>query len=308
MGKQNVESYVPAAAFYEGKRELAGEAFSDRFAVLDLNGAAPVILAARGRDLAPGAILPLTPEDRLCAEDAARNGGSVLIPSGVGAALLFGDAAADGLIPALFPEADADLTAQAFSLMDRPEWRVSPSFAKREITTAKRAHAISEVCRDLAEGVAACERLFDPERAARFRSHSAEVAAFAGCRVEFGEMPRGKYPLSGYDRKRWTLLLLCLFLSLRGASAKGPTLRMREESRDRILTGMEYRSNADTAKRDPERFAFLDHPAFRDIRPEKTRDGYRFSLLLRSDQTGGLRSVQIETRVRVVLTAAPETA
>ena len=91
-GRPGVESYVPVAAFYEGKRELAGEAFSDRFAVLEWNGVDLRVLAARGKDLAPGTVLPLSREDAACLRDAVWDGAAVLLPCG---AILFGKAAID---------------------------------------------------------------------------------------------------------------------------------------------------------------------------------------------------------------------
>lgn len=304
-GRPGVESYVPVAAFYEGKRELAGEAFSDRFAVLEWNDVDLRVLAARGKDLAPGTVLPLSREDAACLRDAVRDGAAVLLPCG---AILFGKAAEDGLIPALFPEGETDLLAQAVPLLGWPGLRTAPSLAENGPMNAKRAHAVSEVCRELAGSLARCERLFDPARAERFRAHCAEIAAFAGCRIDVGELPAGNYPLSRHDGRIWTLFLLCLFLSLRGASAQGPTLRMREESREMLLTGVDYRSNADSGKHDAERFAFLGHPAFADVKPEKTKEGYRFSILLRSGQTDVLRSVSMATRVHFALDVCTKTA
>lgn len=300
--RSEVESYVPTAAFYEGKRELPGEEFSDRFAVLDPADAFRVI-ASRGEKLTAGAILPVSKEDADFAMRMTGEGKRVVLLSAVGVLFLFGDAAANGLIPALLPEGEADDLAESIRLLGRTDWIFAPSVAEKRTDQGKRAHRVSEVCRNLATDLAKCERLFQRKSNESFRAHCAEVAAFAGCRADVRELPTGMFPLDESDQKLWTVLLLCLFLSLRGAGAEGPTVRMKETGRETLLTGMEYHPNRDSAKRDPERLTFLQHKAFGAVELEKTAEGYRFSVVLRSRTAGTqtLRAVTSRTRVQIAV-------
>ena len=300
--KTDVESYVPTAAFYEGKREMPGEEFSDRFAVLDPADAFRVI-ASRGKRLAAGAILPVSETDADFAMRMIGEGKRLILPSAVGVLFLFGDAAANGLLPALLPEGEAGDLAESIRLLGRTDWIFAPSVAEKRTDQGKRAHRVSEVCRNLAVDLANCERLFRQGRNENFRAHCAEVAAFAGCRADVRELPTGMFPLDESDQKFWTVLLLCLFLSLRGADAEGPTVRMKEIGRETLLTGMDYRSNRDSAKRDPERWNFLQHQAFGAVELEKTAEGYRFSVVLRSKTAGErtLRAVSVHHRVRIAV-------
>ncbi len=271
-----VESYVPAATFYDGKREAAGTAFRDRFAVVDAQNAFSV-LAFRGGGLQVGAPLPISRENILSLQRALAKGERVLIGTENGSALFFGDWMCEGLAPVLLlPQACADLSAAAALTFHNEIITLgtagAPEPGRREI---------GELCLRFSEALAGCDRVFSVgEEPERFRNHTAHIAALAGCRADFSALSFDPFALSEVDTRRWTLLLLCLFLSLRGAGGEDPAVSLREVGRETILPGVEFSLSRDANPTTGERFAFLRHPAFRNVKLETTPEGLRLSVLL----------------------------
>lgn len=306
MNRPNVENYVPIEDFYREKQMPAGDGFCDRFAILEWDGAFRIV-ASRGEELSQGAVLPVDPEEDLgLLRQMLSDGKRVIVQTAVGAAILFGDLYEGGMIPALFPSGNSEDLATACGLLGRKELVLSYGFEKAARKGSEtHSRAVFDLCRGLSETLNRCDRLFSSKEPYDFRLHCAEVAAFAGCRVNVGELPMGDFPICEADRRRWTLFLLCLFLSLRGASAEGTNFRMEQTERQTLTTGMEYRSNRDSRKTDAERFAFLDHPAFDGVELERTNDGYRLAVTLkRQEPSGVLRAISISDRLVFALILA----
>lgn len=290
MKTQNVENYVPIETFYKGKQTIAGDVFRDRFAVLEIGGGLRVV-AARGEAISADETLPVSSRELAFLTAALAEGKRILFPSEVGVSVLFGDAMSHGLVPALFPNGDPTTLVNAVRLLGREDLTLFPSLQTAEERKGKRGLSMQEVCRELSHGLAWCDRVFSVRDDAELRLHCAEIAALAGCRVDVRALPIEDFAVCESDRRRWTLFLLCLFLSLRGANAEGPAFSMREIGRQTLTAGVEYRSTDDSRKRDGERFAFLDLPAFRGMELEKTEEGYRITAtLVRRDPSGVLRA------------------
>ena len=301
-----VENYVPIEDFYREKQMPATDAFCDRFAVLSW-GQAFRVVASRGEGLSAGAVLPVDPEENVGhLRQTLADGKRVIVQTAVGAAILFGDLYEGGMIPALFPNGSSEDLATACGLLGRKELVLSYAFEKAARKGAgTHSRAVFDLCRGLNETLNRCDRLFCQKEPYDFRLHCAEVAAFAGCRVNTGELPMGDFPICASDRCRWTLFLLCLFLSLRGASAEGTKFRMEEIERQTLTTGMEYRSNRDSRKTDTERFAFLDHPAFEGVELERTDEGYRLAVTLkRQEPSDVLHAISVSQRMVFALVLA----
>ena len=300
----SVENYVPIGTFYEGKREIAGEAFRDRFAVLEF-GRELRVIAARGEALSVGTVLSVDPANAVFLNRALSEQRRVLMTCGFGMVMLFGDMMASGLIPAWFPEGDADALADAAKLLGRNDLTLLPSLRETDGREGNRSRSVSEVCRYLSEELAKYDSVFSKRKSDDFRLYCAEVAALAGCRVDVRDLPVGEFPLCESDRERWTLFLLCLFLSLRGANAEGPVFSMWEIGRHTVTTGMAYRSTDDSRKLDGDRFAFLEHPAFREMALERTEEGYCITATLgRYDPSGVLRAISVSERFVFLLRSA----
>lgn len=295
-----VESYVPAAAFYEGKREAAGKLFRDRFAVADATRDFSV-LAFRGRDLQIGEPISMEQNHRRSVRFAIENGQRVLAETGKGSALFFGDRSFSGLVPVLLlPEPFSDLAACA-KLLLHGEIVAIGAVEGRE--PGKRE--LNELCLRFSEALAECEGIFSEQSPEQFRRHAARIAAFAGCRADFSALPFDSYELSEADVRKWTLLLLCLFLSLRGAESDEPHFTLREVGRETIFPGVDLSAPQNRKKRQGERFSFLDHPAFRNVELEATPEGLRLSVVLsKAKRQGELSAVAPATRFCFLLEAA----
>lgn len=277
MEKQpsRVESYVPTATFYDGKREAAGAIFQDRFAVVDINEDF-LILAFRGKGLQTGSPLSVEREIVLPLRQALAKGERVLIKSADGSAIFFGDWMYNGLVPVLLlPDACASLSAAAVLIFHNEIVTIGtaePSeLSKREL---------SELCLRFSDTLAECDRVFPKEKPEQFRGHAARIAAFAGCRADFSDLSFDPFPLSEPDTRKWTLLLLCLFLSLRGSSGDEPSVFMREIGREMLLPGVDFSLSRDAGKQTDKRFSFLRHPAFREVELETMPQGLRLSVVL----------------------------
>lgn len=299
----SVESYVPIDTFYEGKQAVAGDALCNRFAVLEFSCGLRVV-AARGKGLSVGATLPVNPRETDFLKSALAEGRRILFLSDVGVLVLFGDMMIHGLVPALFPIGDPATVVNAVRLIGRRDLTLSPSIQTVE-EKGKREYSTQEVCRKLSEGLVQCDRVFSNRKNAELRLHCAEVAALAGCRVDVRELPIEDFTVCEADQRKWTLFLLCLFLSLRGANAEGASFSMKEIGRNTLTAGMDYRSTVDSRKRDGARFAFLDLPAFRGMELERTGEGYRVTATLALyDPNGTLRANSARERCVFLLWVA----
>lgn len=284
---KRVESYVPVAAFYEGKQELAGRPFSDRFAVLD---AERNFCALAMRSERPAGTVLHPAENRAFLREATESGKNVLAAAESGAVVLFGRASVSGLTPAWFPAGSFCEFAGIPARVGRADLLFSPLAQSMVGSAGKSLRGREEIFRQFAGELIRCDSILNG-LSTDFRLRCAEIAALAGCRADVRELPVGDFPVAEADRRLWTVFLCCLFLSLRGADAKGPTFRMRELGRQTLITGMEYRSNRDSERSDPARFAFLDHPAFRRIQSERTENGYRLSFALTRSAGQSLRAM-----------------
>ena len=292
-----VESYVPTADFYDGKREAAGRAFRDRFAIVDAQNAFS-ILAFRGEGLQIGK--PLLQGQHQLLFLHLQSGERVLNKAENGSALFFGDWMWNGLVPVLLlPDPCADLSAAAKMLFRgeiQPLEEEESKIGKREM---------SDLCLRFSESLSACDRIFDGQESDLFRRHAAQIAAFAGCRADFSQLSFDPLALSGFDTQKWTILLLCLFLSLRGISGGEPNFSVHELGRETILSGVDFAPSQDAKKQTSERFSFLAHPAFRDVELEATPAGLRFSVVLaRRQRPGELQAITPAVRLFFLLEAA----
>ena len=292
-----VESYVPVESFYDGKREAAGKIFRDRFAVVDMNADFSV-LAFRGENLQIGEPLALEDKETNFLKFSIARGKRVLAKTADGSALFFGDWALEGLVPVLLlQESCADLSAAANLLLyDRIlllEKQEKSNLSKREL---------NNLCLHFSETLADCDRVFDEQNAVLFRRHAARIAAFAGCRADFSFLPFDSFALSATDLKKWTLLLLCLFLSLRGMNGEEPTLTLRETGRETLLSALDFAPAKDAEKQIPQRLSFLRHPAFANVEAEPAKEGFRFSVILsQASKPGELRAFSQAMRFCFVL-------
>ena len=297
--RNQVESYVPTANFYEGKREAAGKIFRDRFVIADAENEFSII-AFRGEDLQIGSLLPVEETRVFSLRHALERGERVLTGIGDGAALFFGDWMWKGLVPVLLlRDPCADLSAAA-KILCRDD--ILPLGEFDEKTTEKRE--LSDLCRHFSESLAECDRVFGAEPDL-FRRHAARVAEFAGCHANFSELSFDLFALSAADLRKWTLLLFCLFLSLRGISAEEPSFSMRELGREMLLSGVDFSPSRDAKKQTDARFSFLRHPVFRDVELETTPNGLRFSVVLaRRQKPGEMRAISPAIRFSFLLETA----
>ncbi len=300
MKKQKqVESYIPAAAFYEGKREAAGKLFRDRFAIVDLNADFSV-LAFRGENLNARESLAVDRKSIPSLRLLLAGGERVLVALPEGAALFFGDWIWKGLVPVLLLRDSYDDLRAAADILRRFEIAF---IEKDEPETGKRE--LSEVCRRFSESLNACDRVFDPKGAEAFRSHAARIAEFAGCRAGFSDLPFDSFALFLPDVRKWTLLLLCLFLSLRGVGGDEPTVSLRKTGETTILPGVDFAPLQEKKQKQPLFLSFLQHPAFSDVIAEQTPDGVRFSVTLsRKPKAGELCAVSQIVRFFFLLETA----
>lgn len=270
-----VESYVPTAEFYEEKSEMAGKLFGDRFAVVDRQNDF-AILAFRGENLAVGQKLPFDREWCRFLEQKLASGKRVMIPAEGGTALFFGDWNYAGLLPVLLFDAPASELAAAVELMPCGGEIALPEGLNRQPGEARRIHLL---CRDFAASLSSCERVFGAMKTHSFRQQVARIAEFAGCRGNFEGLSAAAFPLTFQDLRKWTILLLCLFLSLRGASEKMPACSMREIGRNKIFGGIDFYPSQGR-KSEENRFPFLCHPAFADVELQGSKGELRLSVLL----------------------------
>ena len=294
-----VENYVPVESFYEGKRENVGKLFRDRFAVVDAK-ANFSILAFRGENLKIGSSLELDPEQLPLLQFHIARGERVLAKAKEGTALFFGDWMWNGLVPVLLlQESCARLSVASKLLMRKDlisfESEENDSISKREL---------NELCLQFSELLIEYDGVFGKSESDQFRRHAARLAAFAGCRADFSNLPFDPFTISSFDTRKWTLLLLCLFLSLRGISEQEPAVTLREIGREMILSGVDVLPSRDAKRQVPERFSFLNHPAFDDVDVETTPQGLRFSVVLsRYSKPGELRSISESLRFSFLLIA-----
>ena len=292
-----VESYVPVESFYQGKRETAGKLFRDRFAVVDTK-ANFSILAFRGENLKIGDSLEPEAEHLPLLQFHIARGERVLAKAKEETALFFGDWMWKGLVPVLLlQQSCSHLSAAAKLLMRKDlitfETGESDPISKREL---------NELCLQFSELLIECDSVFGKSESDQFRRHAARLAVFAGCRADFSNLPFDPFAISSFDTRKWTFLLLCLFLSLRGISEKEPAVTLRDIGREMILSGVDFLPSQDSKRQVPERFSFLNHPAFEDVEIETTPQGLRFSVLLsRSFKPGELRSISESVRISFLL-------
>lgn len=292
--KEEVEAGYPSSAFYEDREE---DLFAEGLAVVDLDDRFR-ILAARGIGYLSGENLAIAEDatDELCAR--LDRGERAAVPTDKGSAILFGDLMPGGLIPVVLLNRKYDEIVYALRLLGKSEWAILPP---RKGTHPGRA---DETCQTLFRIVSACDRLFCPPAGMDFRRHCAGIAALAGCRTNVLALPRTVLPQDRTEQKKWTLFLLCLFLSLRGASNEGPRFRMREENGS-VITGIEC-DKEPQKPRENKRFLFLRHPMFRDMQLERTETGWRMEGSFRGSPSPALAAVS--RTARMILYLETETA
>lgn len=282
-----VEARYPSSAFYEDRKE---ESFSEGLAVVDLNDGMRM-LAARGIGYLSGEKLCLRGTDAAGIPARLAAGERVAVPTDMGSAILFGDLMPGGLIPAVLLNRKYDAVVYALRLLGKSELAAIPP--------AKNTHPgrADETCQLLFRLFLACDRLFQPPEEMDFRRHCAQLAAFAGCRTDVLSLSRSPLPCDPSERKRWTLFLLCLFLSLRGAGPDGPRFEMREKN-ETVLAGIDF-DKAPDRPRENKRFLFLRHPMFRDMKLERTGTGWRIEGSFHTGVSSLLHSVASRTVRRI---------
>ena len=260
MQHPELESYVPAGRYLEGKDALPGRECREDFALF-----APArdgrIYAARGTRLRAGSRLELPAAERRFLEERLTSYNRIALLTAQGVAVCCAEPfPATGLLPVFLPQGEPAMLARCLGYLGRPDTVLSPAVARLSAESA--AGRPEECYAMLEEQFAACGRILRPDSETGFRLHCALAARFAGCRADVLALPAGNLPLAPADRLRWIALLLCVFLTLRGGSAGGPVLGMGENDRRTLrlrLTHTRERRESPDRRPAPD---FLSLPCF----------------------------------------------
>ena len=258
-------------------------------------------MAFRGENLEIGAPIPVLPEQSALLRFYLARGERVMVEIREGTALFFGDWMLEGLVPVLLLRDRCGDLSVAANLMFRKE--IVTIGTPKAAEQGKRE--LSDLCRRFSSSLAECDRVFDASETDYFRRHAARIAAFAGCRADFSSLPFESLALSLNDTRKWTLLLLCLFLSLRGISGEEPSVSLREVRWQTILSGIDCAPSQDAKKQTEQRLSFLRHPAFEGVEAEATPKGLRFSVVLsRRRRTDELSAISESIQLSFLLETA----
>lgn len=282
-----VNSYVPSSFFREGKEALAGRECRESFGIVDISRN-DVAVAARGPLLAVGKKLGLSGRERNWMKQMLLSHRCAAVLSGSGVLLAFPDLLqVTGLMPVLLPNGSAEKIASSLRLLSE---QLSVCMSPELTATATRGGASEEYCAMLTEQITSCDAILRPQEDVDFRHHCAQIARFAGCRVNVTELPVGPLSLADTDRMRWTAFLLCTFLALRGDSAAGPELQMPDRQNDFHLRLLHTPERFGSEPLKDARFQYLKLPCFSDFLLEKNGNGWMLEVTLRRKQYSRLHA------------------
>ncbi len=259
MHRPEIDSYVPASRYLDGKDALPGRECHEDFAL-----SAPArgyrLYAARGPRLHAGQRLELPEEERRFLESGLTLHRWIAVCAQGGVAIFCTELfEATGLLPVILPEGDPAMIAQCLGYLGRQDTVMSRAVGQ----LSGRASGRPEDCYAmLREQLDACDRIFRPGKEPDFRLHCALTARFAGCRADATALPAEPLPIAPADWLRWTALLLCTFLTLRGESAAGPALQLGQSDVRAFRLQLLHTSERKTAGSGRHPFGFLELPCF----------------------------------------------
>lgn len=259
MHRPEIDSYVPASWHLDGKDALPGRECHEDFA-LSYPAREYRLYAARGPRLHAGQRLELPEEERRFLESGLTVHHRIAVCAQGGVAVICTELfEATGLLPVILPEGDPAMIAQCLGYLGRQDAVMSRAVGQ----LSGRASGRPEDCYAmLREQLDACDRIFRPEKEPDFRLHCALTARFAGCRVDATALPAEPLPIAPADWLRWTALLLCTFLTLRGESAAGPALQLGQSDVRAFRLRLSHTSERKTAGSGRHPFGFLELPCF----------------------------------------------
>ncbi len=278
MKTQQINAYVPASAYLEGKQESVTPRFYEDFAILDPAENYRVV-AARGLTLKSDRPLRFSLGESDFLETNLLRHAAVAVDTENGILLVLRHLQSHcGLLAATLPHGSKTAVAYALRCFDNKDVLLSP-------TVAAQAHPCKEaeeIYLHLAPFFRLCEEVFSPERSFDFRLHCAHVAQLAGCKINVTQLPAGHYPILSGDLARWTAFLLCLFLTLRGDSALGTAFQLEHADRQKFSMKISHQSEYQRKIPVTETiYRFLALPPFSDFRLSRTNDRFSIQAVLR---------------------------
>lgn len=285
MKTQQINAYVPASAYLEGKQEGVTPRFYEDFAILDPAQNNSVV-AARGLTLKSDRSPRISPEELDFLETHLHRHATVAVDTEDGILLVFRHLQPHcGLLATALPHGSKNAVAYALRCFDNKDVLLSP-------TVAAQAHPCNEaedVYLHLTSFLHLCEEVFTPEKSFDFRLHCAHVAQLAGCKINVTQLPTGHYPILSGDLSRWTAFLLCLFLTLRGDSSLGTAFQL--EHADRQEFSMKISHQSEYQRKIPiteSIYQFLSLPAFSDFRLSRSNHQFSIQAVLRRQHSSHL--------------------
>lgn len=259
MHRPEIDSYVPASRHLDGKDALPGRECHEDFA-LSYPAREYRLYAARGPRLHAGQRLELPEEERRYLESELTAHHRIAVCAQEGVAVICTELfEATGLLPVILPEGDPAMIAQCLGYLGRQDTVMSRAVGQLSGRVSGRPEDCYAMLR---EQLDACDRIFRPEKEPDFRLHCARTARFAGCRVDATALPAEPLPIAPADWLRWTALLLCTFLTLRGESAAGPALQLGQSDVRAFRLRLSHTSERKTAGSGRHPFGFLELPCF----------------------------------------------
>ena len=285
MKTQQINAYVPASAYLEGKQESVTPRFYEDFAILDPTQNDSVI-AARGLKLKSDRPLRFSLGESDFLETNLLRHAAVAVDTEDGILLVFRHLQSHcGLLAAALPHGSKTAVAYALRCFGNKDVLLSPAVAAQ----AHPCNEAEEVYLHLAPFFHLCEEVFSPEQNFDFRLHCARVAQLAGCKINVTQLPTGHYPVLSGDLSRWTAFLLCLFLTLRGDSSLGTAFQL--EHADRQEFSMKISHQSEYQRKIPiteSIYQFLSLPAFSDFRLSRSNHQFSIQAVLRRQHSSHL--------------------
>jgi hypothetical protein len=307
MTPSEIRAYVPNSAYLDQKQEIACPRFYEDFALLE-PGQHYQVLASRGLTLKPDYKLRIPPSEIDFLERNLLHAEIIAVKTEEGILLVLTDLlSSTGLLPVILPHGDPGAVAYAVACIGENKIRLSPSV----LASASPSKDAESIYAHLSETLSLCDRVLTPDPDRDFRLHCAHIAMLAGCRANVIDLPIGHYPLHAGDHARWTAFLLCVFLSLRGDSAKGSRLSLEHADLQEFQIRLSHQSEhqrktpvTDTLYR------FLTLPAFSKYVLTNERDRFVIEARLRRRTTDGTLGAPIfgETQETLVIEIILENA
>lgn len=299
---EQIRSYVPETFLLDEKEEMACRECREELAVAD-----PArdfcLLASRGSLWHTGALLSdavkISRKELAALKSSFGSWKRYALPAADGVLFCFGELSDTGLLPLMLVRENPSAIKRALRLLERTDVVLSPALA----ALPEAASVTEDLCCTLAEQLFCSDRIFRAEPDADFRLHCAWVAVFAGCRVSVIELPVENGPLLSSEFHRWTAFLCCLFLNLRGDSAKGPLFRLQNLTDEALCMEMDHHPEREKADFVGTPYGFLRASCFEGFTLGTTDDGIRLevTLLKRSKKKRSLRAASVPEWLHVAL-------